>query len=305
MFSQALCAAEQRMGEAAIATADEVPVVFRQHNPVAQGLHVSFRDADSGFCLPLTRSMDAQLKALNPNVPSQVMPPLINGNRFEYTERTRKEVKQSVRQNLDLEEQDDSVIIYQPTRVSDDKGLEYSLALAIRLERQLGRRCILLIAGGNEPFAAAQTLKRSLQQTAESQNFEGLRFMNGSHAHEGKRRTSDIMLASDIVALPSTRETFGLGVAEAALSHAPIVAKRYRDDSGNDIFDEVYGDFDVVVDRIDATIPSDEVVLELANVVEDRSRRTAMTERNHELALRYTFTNSTHGLLLDALRRAH
>ncbi len=302
VFSQALCVAEQQMGEAAIAIADEVPSVFRQHNPVALDLYGSFGNARSGFNLPITGSMDAQLKLLNPSLQSRVLPPLINGNRFEYTGDDRKEARKSVRQDLDLGEQDDAVVILQPTRVSQHKGPEYSLELAIKLERQLAKRCILLIAGGNEPFEAAQALKHSLRMTAKSQNFDGLRFMDGSHANEGNRRISDVMLASDIIALPSTSETFGLGVAEAALSQVPIVTKPYKDDTGNEIFNEVYGDFDVVTDYIDAAIPSDEVVLQLADVIEDKSRRIAMTERNHELALRYTYTDSTHDLLLDVLR---
>jgi glycosyltransferase involved in cell wall biosynthesis len=122
----------------------------------------------------------------------------------------------------------DHVLILQPTRIVQRKGIEH----AIELTRRLGRPATLVIshAAGDEGTAYerrvrefAQLLEVDVRFEAELVGAERATLPDGRAVYA----LADIYPHADLVTYPSTIEGFGNGFLEAVYHRRPIVVNRY------------------------------------------------------------------------------
>ena len=181
----------------------------------------------------------------------------------------------------------DMPVILIAARLHPEKGYEYLFdALPLLLSR-LGRPFVLLVAGTGPLEGAYRERVRQL-------GIEDLvRFLGF------RRDLPDLMLASDVVVLPSVAEAFGLVVAEALYLGLPVVATR------------VGGIPEIVDDGVDGVLvpPADSAALAdaLARLVLDPSWRARLAGAGRSKVLdRFAFERMVrdYETLYDALARS-
>lgn len=181
------------------------------------------------------------------------------------------------RRDIGLEDED--ILILQPTRVVQRKGIETSIELVRRLNDP---RCKLVIthSAGDEGDAYAQRVRSYARLMGVDIVFaeEWIREEGGRGADGRNRYTVwDAYQHADFVTYPSTYEGFGNAFLEAIYFKRPILCNRYSI-YRTDI--EPCG-FDVVL--MDGYL-TDESVSQVRAVISDPQRRQRMVEHNYEVA---------------------
>jgi glycosyltransferase involved in cell wall biosynthesis len=176
----------------------------------------------------------------------------------------------------------DDVIVLQPTRLVQRKGIEHS----VELIRRLGNpRCKLVIthSAGDEGDEYAERVRRY----AELMGVE-IVFAQPMIGHErasgpdGRKQYSawDAYRHANLVTYPSTYEGFGNAFLEAIYYKQPILCNRYviyRTDI------EPCGFHVILMDGF----LTDDVVSSVQRVLEDRQFRQEMVEHNYEIGRQY------------------
>ncbi len=184
------------------------------------------------------------------------------------------------RQDLGLDE--DDLLILQPTRVVQRKGIEHSIELARRVDH---RRAKLVVTHGTHDEGDSY-LKR-IHEYAEMMGVELI--LAGSYvaatrgtAPDGRKMYGiwDAYQNADLVTYPSTYEGFGNAFLETVYYKKPIVCNRYSI-YRTDI--EPYGFRAIVMDGY----PTDEVVKEMNQVLVDEALRDEIVEHNYRVAKEY------------------
>jgi glycosyltransferase involved in cell wall biosynthesis len=151
-------------------------------------------------------------------------------------------------------------------RLHPEKGYEYLLDAMPILRSKITRPFILLVAGGGalEPYYRERVRQLGCQDLV---RFLGFR-----------RDLPDLMVASDLVVLPSVAEAFGLVLAEALYLGVPVVASR------------VGGIPEIVDDGVDGLLvpPADSSALAaaLADLLLDPARRARLAGEGRGKVLR-------------------
>ena len=122
----------------------------------------------------------------------------------------------------------DELLILQPTRVVQRKGIEH----AIELTRRLGLRARLVIshASGDEGNGYETRLREYAKLMGVSVNFEAeiIRDARGRTVDDRKVYTlDDVYPSADLVTYPSTIEGFGNAFLEAIYFRRPLVVNNY------------------------------------------------------------------------------
>jgi glycosyltransferase involved in cell wall biosynthesis len=184
-----------------------------------------------------------------------------------------------VRQSLNLEE--DELLILQPTRVVQRKGIEH----AIELVHRLGRKAKLIIshASGDEGYDYELRLR-------EYSNLMGVNTLFVSDIINEHRGTTsdgrkiytleDIYPHADLVTYPSTFEGFGNAFLEAVYFRKPVVVNNYS------IYHKDIKPKGFQVIEIDGYVTGD-AVLKTNLVLKDAPLRQRMVDHNYELGRRY------------------
>jgi glycosyltransferase involved in cell wall biosynthesis len=177
---------------------------------------------------------------------------------------------------------EDDLLILQPTRVVERKGIEHSIELARRLAPDRAK-LVITHASGDEGDAYAERIR----EFAELLDVEVI-FADKWIADE--RRTApdgrklftihDVYPQADLVAYPSTYEGFGNAFLEAVYFKCPIVCNRYAI-YRTDI--EPVGVRPILFDGF----PTDETVDEIRHVLGDARYREERVEHNYEVASRF------------------
>lgn len=162
--------------------------------------------------------------ALRTGISSMIIPNVLD---FETPPEPDQKAYTDVRELLELEPGD--IMILQPTRVVQRKGIEHAIELVRRLDDP---RCKLVISheAGDEGFEYAEWLK----EDAQSQGVD-LRFIQTSVADpfnemvNDKKSVSlwDIYPHADFITYPSLYEGFGNAFLEAVYFSKPILINRY------------------------------------------------------------------------------
>ncbi len=214
--------------------------------------------------------------ALRSGISSTLIP---NVMEFEKPPEPMDEYARDVRQSLGIA--DDELLVLQPTRVVQRKGIEHAIELVARL----GMKAALVIshASGDEGYEYQQRVK----EFAALLNIKALFVQDiiddtrGTTA-DGRKIYSlqDIYRHADLVTYPSIVEGFGNAFLEAIYFKKPIMVNNYSIYS----FDIKPKGFDVI--EMDDFI-SQATIDDTRKVLQSQERIKEMAETNYALALRY------------------
>ncbi|MBI9101243.1 MAG: glycosyltransferase family 4 protein [Spirochaetales bacterium] len=214
--------------------------------------------------------------ALRTGISSTLIPNVMD---FDNPPEGIDEYTKDVRTELGVE--DDELLILQPTRVVQRKGIEHAIELVARI----GRKAALVIshASGDEGYEYEQRV----MEFAEVMNIRAL-FV--SHRIDETRRVDeegrkiytlqDIYPHADLVTYPSLVEGFGNAFLEAIYFRKPILVNNYSIYS----FDIKPKGFDVI--EMDNFI-SDSTIRETRAILDSPERIKQMTDTNYKLGLKY------------------
>ncbi|HUX49991.1 MAG TPA: glycosyltransferase family 4 protein [Spirochaetia bacterium] len=214
--------------------------------------------------------------ALRTGVGATLIPNVMD---FEVPPPVPDDYSKDVRQALRVD--DDSLLILQPTRVVQRKGIEHAIELVARLERKA--TLVISHASGDEGYE----YQKRVQDYASLLKIDA-RFVDeiidderGTTA-DGRKIYSleDVYPFADLVTYPSLFEGFGNAFLEAIYFRKPILVNNYSIYS-HDIRPK---GFDVIL--MDDFI-SDKTVSETQELLNDPVRMHRMVERNFELGNRY------------------
>ncbi len=184
---------------------------------------------------------------------------------------------------------DDEFFILQPTRVVKRKGIEHSIELVHRLNREgLKAKLIISHASGDEGFG----YERRIRDYAKIMNVETIFVSQRINEHRGHTKDgkkiytlNDIYPHADLVTYPSTFEGFGNAFLEAIYFKRPVVVNTYSTYT----VDIKPKGFDVI--EIDGYV-TNEAVRETIKVLLNPTYMQHMVEHNYETALRfYSYAN--------------
>ena len=174
---------------------------------------------------------------------------------------------------------DDDLLILQPTRVVERKGIEHSIELARRLAPDRAK-LVITHASGDEGDAYAKRIREFAELLRVEVIFADrwIADQRGT-APDGRKlfTVHDVYPEADLVAYPSTYEGFGNAFLEAVYYKRPIVCNRYAI-YRTDI--EPVGVRPILFDGF----PTDETVDEIHRVLGDARYREEMVEHNYEVA---------------------
>ena len=184
-----------------------------------------------------------------------------------------------VRQALGID--DDELLILQPTRVVQRKGIEH----AIELVHRLGRKAKLVIshASGDEGY----DYELRLREYSKLMGVNTLFVSDIINEHRGRTADGrkvytleDIYPHADLVTYPSTFEGFGNAFLEAIYFRKPVVVNNYS------IYHKDIKPKGFQVIEIDGYV-TEEAVQKTSWVLNDQRMRKRMVDHNYVLGQRY------------------
>ncbi len=181
----------------------------------------------------------------------------------------------------ELEVADDELLVLQPTRVVQRKGIEHAIELVARL----GEKAVLVIshASGDEGYEYEQRVMEFAEVMKIRALFVSHRINEQRRIDENGKKIytlQDIYPHADLVSYPSLVEGFGNAFLEAIYFKKPILVNNYSIYS----FDIKPKGFDVI--EMDNFI-SDSTIQETRKILNSRERIKEMTEKNYQLGLKY------------------
>jgi glycosyltransferase involved in cell wall biosynthesis len=198
---------------------------------------------------------------------------------FEHPPAPADEYTKDVRK--DLEVGADTLLILQPTRVVQRKGIEHAIELVARL----GRKATLVIshASGDEGYEYQQRVREYAEMLKVDARFvqEIISDERGT-TRDGRKIYSlqDIYPYADLVTYPSLSEGFGNAFLEAIYFKRPILVNNYS----IYFFDIKPKGFDVI--EMDDFI-TEETVRMTREILGNPQRVREMTEKNYALCLKH------------------
>jgi glycosyltransferase involved in cell wall biosynthesis len=220
----------------------------------------------------INSSADNQL-SLRTGISAQIIPNVMN---FEEPPPPIDDYALDVRQALGIA--DNELLVLQPTRVVQRKGIEH----AIELVHRLGKKAKLVIshASGDEGYGYEMRVREYSEMLGVETIFVSdiINDRRGYTPNGDKIYTLyDIYPHADLVTYPSTFEGFGNAFLEAVYFKKPIVVNAYSIYA----MDIKPKGFDVI--EIDGYVNRRAVRL-TKRVLADPARRLEMIEKNYEIA---------------------
>jgi len=210
-------------------------------------------------------------------LPSVVIPNVMD---FDHPPPPPDEQAAGFRGALGLSE--DDVLVLQPTRIVQRKGIETSIELIRRLEDPRFK-LVISHSAGDEGAGYAQRVQEYAELLGVDLVLaEGLTDAERGEDKHGRRTYSiwDAYQQADLVTYPSTYEGFGNAFLESIYFRKPILCNRYS------IFRTDIEPLGFNVIELDGYL-TDEVLDEVRRVVADAAYRHAMVEHNFAVGSRY------------------
>ena len=244
-------------------------------NAVGDFLRMAFPPNLPGMEHVVINSAAQEELALRTGISSTVIPNVLD---FENPPIENGKTRKNVRQAFGIDP--DDIMILQPTRVVQRKGIEH----AIELVRELADpRCKLVISheAGDEGFEYAEWLKEEAANHGVDLRFVQTQIVDPFNEKEnGEDRPSlwDIYPHADFITYPSLYEGFGNAFLEAVYFRKPILINRYS------IFvrDIEPKGFDLI--SMDGFLTR-RTVEKVREVLVSPERRRQMVETNYRIAL--------------------
>ncbi len=198
---------------------------------------------------------------------------------FEHPPEPPDEYTEDVRKDLGIGE--DVLLVLQPTRVVQRKGIEHAIELVARLEMKA--TLVISHASGDEGYEYQQRVKEFAEMLKVDTRFvQDIISDERGTTGDGRRIYSlqDIYPYADLVTYPSLSEGFGNAFLEAIYFKRPILVNNYS----IYFFDIKPKGFEVI--EMDDFI-TDETVRRTREILENPERVKEMTERNYALCLKH------------------
>jgi glycosyltransferase involved in cell wall biosynthesis len=215
--------------------------------------------------------------ALRTGISSIVIPNVLD---FENPPQVDHEYAGDFRREIGLA--DDDVIILQPTRIIQRKGIEH----AIELVKRLGEsryKLVISHEAGDEGYDYVDWLREQAQEDGVDLRLIATRVAEKRSIDvNGVRRYTlwDVYPHADFITYPSLYEGFGNAFLEAIYFRKPLLVNRY----GVFVRDIEPQDFDLVV--IDGFLTKKEVH-NVREILESPQRRRQIVDHNYEVATRH------------------
>jgi glycosyltransferase involved in cell wall biosynthesis len=214
--------------------------------------------------------------ALRTGIGATLIPNVMN---FEVPPAPPDEYAGDARQALGIGE--DELLVLQPTRVVQRKGIEHAIELVARL----GTKATLVIshASGDEGYEYQQRVREYATLLKVNALFiQDIIGDTRGATPDGRKIYSlyDIYPHADLVTYPSLSEGFGNAFLEAIYFRRPILVNNYS----IYFFDIKPKGFEVI--EMDEFI-SEETIRKTRELLEDRERIEAMMDRNYKLCLKH------------------
>jgi glycosyltransferase involved in cell wall biosynthesis len=246
-------------------------------NAVGDYLRMAFPPNLSNIEHVVINSTAQEELALRTGISSTIIPNVLD---FENPPTIARQETRDFRREIGLTT--DDILILQPTRVVQRKGIEH----AIKLVEELGDpRCKLVISheAGDEGIEYANWLKKDARESGVDLRLLNLRIsdpMNPDVNRKDLYTLWDVYPHADFVTYPSLYEGFGNAVLEAIYLRKPLLINRYA------IFvkDIEPKGFDLIV--MDGYL-SHKTVQKVREVLESSKRREKMVNTNYEIAKRH------------------
>jgi len=198
---------------------------------------------------------------------------------FEHPPEPPDEYTKDVRKDLGIGE--DELLVLQPTRVVQRKGIEHAIELVARLEMKA--TLVISHASGDEGYEYQQRVKEFADMLKVKARFvQDIISDERGTTGDGRKIYSlqDIYPYADLVTYPSLSEGFGNAFLEAIYFKRPILVNNYS----IYFFDIKPKGFEVI--EMDDFI-TDETVRRTREILENPERVKEMTERNYALCLKH------------------
>jgi glycosyltransferase involved in cell wall biosynthesis len=214
--------------------------------------------------------------ALRTGISSTLIPNVMD---FEKPPAGMDDYNKDVREALNIPE--DELLVLQPTRVVQRKGIEHAIELVARLKMKA--TLVISHASGDEGYEYQTRVKEYAELLGINARFvEDIIGDRRSFTADGRKvyTLDDIYPSADLVTYPSLVEGFGNAFLEAIYHRKPILVNNYSIYS-HDIKPK---GFDVI--EMDNFISNDTVEY-TRKVLKDKNRIAKMTETNYKLGLKY------------------
>lgn len=164
--------------------------------------------------------------ALRTGIPAALIP---NVMPFERPAPGIDDYNSDFRRQMNISE--DALLILQPTRVVQRKGIEHAIELVARMRQKVKKEMVLLIshASGDEGFEYEQRLHEYAELLSVPTIFESSRIGDKRMQENGMKHYNldDVYLHADLVTYPSLFEGFGNALMEAVYFRKLIVVNNY------------------------------------------------------------------------------
>jgi len=239
----------------------------------------------------INSSADNQL-SLRTGISSTIIPNVMD---FDIPSPPVDEYSSDAREALGIE--DDELLILQPTRVVQRKGIEH----AIELVHRLGLKAKLAIShsSGDEGFQYEQRVREYSKMMQVDTLFvsDVIGEQRGKTSDGRKIYTLyDVYPHADLVTYPSSFEGFGNAFLEAVYFRKPIVINAYSIYS----MDIKPKGFSVI--EIDGYV-TEKAVAETRKVLQNSRLREKLTDHNYEIASRYFSYQTLHQELTNLIAK--
>lgn len=215
--------------------------------------------------------------ALRTGIASIIIPNILD---FENPPRPDEEKILNLRQSIGLNS--DDIMILQPTRIVQRKGIEHALELI----KDLGDpRCKLVIshAAGDEGYEYAEWLKAEAKESGIDLRLFSMCMRdpwNEVDAIKSEYTLFDVYPCADFVTYPSLYEGFGNAFLEAVYFKKPMLINRYA----TFVRDIEPKGFDLIA--MDGFLTGN-TVKQVKDVLSSPERRQQMVDHNYKTAIQY------------------
>jgi len=203
-----------------------------------------------------------------------------NAMDFENPPPVDKERVRAFRHSIGLKP--DDIILLQPTRIVQRKGIESAIALVKALNHPK-YKLVISHEAGDEGFEYARKIKALACRSGVN-----IRFID--HMVEDpfacRQATKDrfslweVYQAADFIIYPSLYEGFGNALVEALYFKKPLLVNRYQ------MFKDDIEPLGLDVVKMDGSL-TPEVVADIKNIIEDKYRQEKMVTENYRIAARH------------------
>jgi glycosyltransferase involved in cell wall biosynthesis len=215
--------------------------------------------------------------ALRTGISSVIIPNVLD---FENPPQPNAQLTTAFRESIGLKA--DDIMILQPTRIVQRKGIEHAIALVEELDDP---HCKLVISheAGDEGYDYAEWLKQDARRHGVDLRLVGTRVSDPIYNHVNHTDTYslwDVYPHADFITYPSLYEGFGNAFLEAVYFKKPLLINRYA----TFVRDIEPKGFDLVV--MDGFLTRKNVQ-DVREVLESPERRDQIVGHNYETALRH------------------